>query len=212
MNDSVDVKQVLKRAIDAVNDAGIPDELKPVALEKAIDLYAGAGTNLGGGGGGSGGGGGTSGGDGGGGGGGGGASAVSDDLTAIQKIAAKLKVDPETVGEVFDHDGDGLRIVLGASKFDAARRAGTKQIALLFAAGRQGMGAQEWTPVKDVREVVRDYNRFDSANFATTISQMDDVFLFKGNNAHSREVKVNRQGYEEAAALIKELTGSSGSS
>lgn len=208
MNDSLDVKKVLKQAIDAVNDAGIPDELKPLALEKAIDLYAGTGTTSVAGGGG----GGTSGGGGGGGDGGGGASAVGDDATAIQKIAAKLKVDPETVGEVFDHDGDGLRIVLGASKFDAARRAGTKQIALLFAAGRQGMGAQEWTPVKDIREVVRDYNRFDSANFATTISQMDGLFLFKGNNAHSREVKVNRQGYEEAATLIKELTGSGGSS
>jgi hypothetical protein len=41
---------------------------------------------------------------------------------------------------------------------------------------------------------------------------MNDVFLFRGSSAQSREVKVNRQGLEQAAALIKELTGSGGGS
>lgn len=211
MDTPLDVTKILRQALDAVNDAGIPDELKPLALEKAIDLYAGGGTAPAAGGGESGGG--ASGGshsrgsaqD-------GPASAAAEDATAIQKIAAKLKIDPETADEVYDHGADGLRIVLGTSKFDAAKRAGTKQLALLYAAGRQAVGTEDWTPMKDIREVIKDFNRFDSANFAYTVSQMDDVFLFRGTSAQSREVKVNRHGYEQAAVLIKQLTGTAGSS
>jgi hypothetical protein len=206
MNNSLDVKKILKQALDAVAGAGIPDDLKPLAFEKAIDLYAGSGAIPAAGGGRATGGGG---GDGGGSSSSGAGAALAEESTAIQTIGAKMKIDGATADEVYEIDDEGLRIVLGTSKFEPAKRAATKQLALLYAAGRQAAGLEEWTPVKDVREIVKDFNRFDTANFAYTIAQMDDVFLFRGSSAQSREVKVNRHGYEQAAELIRQLTGSS---
>lgn len=208
MPEKLDVTKLLKQAMDAVNDAGIPDELKPLALDKAIDLFASAGSFVPGA---IGAGQGAEAGDG-----GkrssGTAGPVGADASPLEKIATRLKLDAETVSEVYDHDADGLKIVLGTAKFDQAKSAGTKQLALLFAAGTQGAGIEDWTPAKDLRDVVKDFNRFDSANFAYTITRMDDVFLFRGNSAQSRELKVNRKGFERAAALIKDLTGGGGSS
>jgi hypothetical protein len=201
-SDSSRIAQILKDALAAVDEADVPPELKATALEKAIDVLAGVAP------------GGTAAAerkehDGGGRGTTPGGHRTGD---VLDKIAETLKLDREVVEEVFHHDDtEGLRIVLGTGKFEVAKRAGTKQLALLLAAGRQAAGIEEWTPTKDILTVVKDFNRFDQANFAYTIKQMDHVFLFAGSSSSDRKVKVNRQGKEEAAALIRALTGGDGS-
>jgi hypothetical protein len=193
------IAEVLKSALAAVKAADIPPELQSTALEKAIDLIAE----------------------------GGGAPATkppvgngskqhrghaaSDaslgDESVLGKIAERLKLERVVVEEVFHHDGDDLEIVLGTAKFDQSKRAGTIQIALLLAAGRQAGGLEEWTSVKDIRELAKDFGRFDQANFANTITKMDNVFMYTGSSTADRKVKVSRQGYERAVALITALTG-----
>jgi hypothetical protein len=196
--DEEQTTEILKRAMAAVKDAEIPTELQPLALEKAIDLIAGRLEP----------------------------SAPSptatrqpsqpsraDESVSSQeqsphgKLSRKLKLEPQLVEEVFHYDeADGLRLVIGPSKFDPAKRTGTKQLALLYAAGVQGAGLDEWTSLKDIREVVKDFNRFDSSNHAVTMGQMDDVFLFAGSGA-GRKVKVNRQGLEQASDLATRIAG-----
>src|SRR5688572_16942274 len=106
------VASILKEALDAVSAAGIPPELQPLAFEKAVDLFAGTGRpaptiekpekkNAGRLNGGS-----DSGSE----------RGPTADSTPLGRLADRLSLNPETIGEVFDHDSDGLRIVVGTTK------------------------------------------------------------------------------------------------
>jgi hypothetical protein len=188
------VTQVLRDALAAVAAADIPPELQPTALEKAVDLLAATPAS----------------------------SPVAHDkhdepragatkplgASPLDKIAENLKLSREIVGDAFHYDDEaGLQVGLGTTKFASAKSAGAKQLALLFAAGRQAAGIEEWTAMKDLRELAKDFGRFDSANYSATIKEMHDVFMFAGTNAMDRKVKVNRRGKEAAAALITKMTG-----
>jgi hypothetical protein len=190
-----DVAGILSAAYAAVSQAQIPAELQPMALAKAVDLLASSSSQVSP---------------------PGGPPAALQVLPpgsdgsapVLETIAKNLGLDVATVAEVFSFDDqDGLTIVLGPSKFKPSRAAGMAQLALLIAAARQAAGIEEWTPAAIVRDVAKDFNRFDQANFAKTLAGMDRVFMFKGTSAHDRRVRVNRAGKEEAATMIKGLVG-----
>jgi hypothetical protein len=196
-SDASQVTQILRQALAAVKDAGVPPELQPTALEKAVDLLAGAGASTGspplaqtepvrrepGG-------------------------TIGGGAVPLDMIAEGLGLSREVVEEVYHYDADdGLKIVLGTTRFARAMSAATKQLALLLAAGRQAAGIEEWTSFTDIRELAKEFGRFDSANFSTTIKDMPDAFMFKGSTTSDRSVKVNRRGREDAAAMITVLTG-----
>lgn len=86
------------------------------------------------------------------------------------------------------------------------RAVGTQQIALLVPAGRQPGGWEEWTPIERIREVCRDYGRFDVATFASTVKRMGDLFSFRGR-ARQLELRLTRPGFEQAGELACELSG-----
>jgi hypothetical protein len=123
---------------------------------------------------------------------------------SLRGIADRLRLDLETVSDVYHLDGDELGIGIAPSRLDPRKAVGTKQIALLVAAGRQAGSWEEWTPVRVIRETARDFGRFDSSNFATTIKDMGDVLNIRGRGRQV-EVRVTRPGYERAAHLIGEL-------
>jgi hypothetical protein len=188
-----EVKQLMKDAVKAIEEANVPDDLRVTAFEKSFDALLGATE----------------------------AKGVPAELEepapparrtaptagpSLASIASRLGVDGELVDEIFYEDGDFLALALAPSRFDPRKAAATQQIALLLAAGRQAGGWEEWTAVGVIREVCRDYGRFDVANFATTIKRMGDVFNFRGR-ARQLEVRVTRPGYEQAADLVRALGG-----
>lgn len=188
--------EVLVAAIRAIEEAGVPDDLRVVAFQRAIDLIAAGipavGTpqrgaemalvlvN--------------------------GVEEVVD--TPLARIAQRLKLDPEIVGEVF-HDADGeIEITVPSAKLETGKKGATTQLALLLAAARQGAGLEDFTPFDVIRKVTEDYRRYDQANFSRSINEMSDVFNFRGTS-RNRSVKVNRPGWEAAAELVRELGGGS---
>lgn len=191
----MDVDKVLSEALRAIDEAKIPPELRSVAFEKAVDLISGNGRQHG-----------TA----------NGASQTSSQQrestvttsagNAVDRIAARLKLDPEVVGEVFaELDGD-LAIIVSPRKLIEGKSGGTKQLALLLAAGRQAAGLEEFTPTKLVRDVAEDFKKFDSPNFASTLGSMSNEFNFHGTG-QSRSVKLSRGGWEDAANLVRRLGG-----
>lgn len=193
------VTEILRTAHESVTAAGVPDELRAIAFEKAIELLAVQGglssaappasppTDTGSGSGAS-------------------SGAAAADKT-LDKIAKKLQVTKAAVEEVFHIDGESLALSIGTSKLPAQKSAGTKTIALLLAAGRQAGGWDaEWTAASDIRAVCDGFGRLDGPNFAGTIKEMDDEFSFSGAK-RSRKVKVKRKGFEDAAARVKEFGG-----
>lgn len=184
---------LLQEALKAVEEAKVPNDLRPVAFGKAIDVLAGTGTEppsvvrtpAGSGGAGRGG-------------------------DPLGRIAAKLEINPETVDATFHLDDEGqVQLGVPARRLDGRKSQATKQIALLLAAGRQAAGVEERTPVGIIRDAVTAYGKRDEANFAGTIAEMDNVFNITGKG-QQRRVKVNHAGLEDAGELAKTLTGSEG--
>jgi hypothetical protein len=187
-------KDVLIDALRAIEEAAIPSELREIAFGKAIDLIAGT------------------------------ASLQSrsepevrvqqDQLTGgtsgpMHRIAAKLKLDSEVVSHVYyvDPDGKNLEVVISASRLPTKFGPAIKELALLVAAGRQAAGIDiEWTSADEIREVCEHFKRYDAANFATHIQNMDDVFSIRGT-PRKREVRMTMPAWEQATALVTRLTG-----
>jgi hypothetical protein len=187
------LKQIMMEAVKAVEGANVPEDLRVMAFEKSLEaLMSAAGLDT---------------------------SAPERRLASgstevavpangpsLSAIAARLNLDVDLVSELYYVDGDSLNLALAASKLDPKKAAGTQQIAILIAAGRQAGGWDEWTPVARIRAVCRDYGRFDEANFSSTIKRMGDVFSFRGR-PRQLEVRLTRPGYERAADLARELGG-----
>lgn len=181
----MEIVEILRAANEAVQEADLPAELKPVAFQSAIDLIAaGAG------------------------------SATSDGAhsrneetsTTLGRIASKLNLPLEVVQDVYFDDGDDVGIGVASSALPSRKAAATKQLARLVAVGQQAGGLAEWTPVDQIRRVCVDFGRHDDSNFAATIQEMGDEFQIRGSR-RQREVRVKRPALERAADLIQQLAG-----
>jgi hypothetical protein len=187
------VTDILRAAHEAVTAAGLPEELQRAGFEKAIDLLAGGGSSAS-----------PEAPD--------GAAGPVDppeggDIRTLARIASKLGLSVETVGEVFHIEGEALALGLATSMFPAAKATAAQEITLLVAAGRQAGGWDaEWTATSEVRPIVDAYGKLDSGNYAGSITSMADDFSFSGSGV-SRRLKVKRKGFENATALVKRLAG-----
>ncbi len=192
------VADILAEAIAAVNAAGVPAELKEAAFSKAVDVImarrtaetAGsmgtAGVAH--------------------------APAVTPGATALTEgdvvglIAARLRLDREVVGEVFDETDGKLDVIVPPRKLAAGKAPAVKQLALLVASARQAAGIEEWTDADDIRQFVEEFKRYDQANFASTLKQMDDIFRIK-QTGRKITVRLGRPGWDRAAELVTTLAG-----
>jgi hypothetical protein len=194
-------REVLIQAIEDIEEANVPDDLRQIAFSKTHDLRValagvvsptavpvngGGQTTAPAGGGGAG----TT----------NGAPAGSK----LEQLAQRVNVPAEALADVFDEQDNVLQLIVSGSKLAAERARGTKEIALALAGARQATG-EDWTSVDVFRSTAEHYKRLDSSNFATTIKEMEsDAFLFRGT-PRKREVRLSRPGWDQAAALLKRL-------
>ncbi|MDQ4125686.1 MAG: hypothetical protein M3134_08815 [Actinomycetota bacterium] len=134
------------------------------------------------------------------------------EFDALERIAGRLGLDVEEVGEIFHDDEGNLGIGVAPARLRRGQAAATKQIALLLAAGRQAGGYDDaYTRVSLIREMCRDFGRLDSSNFSSTITEMSEEFTFKGRG-QDRQVHVTRPGWVKARDLITSLVREGGTS
>lgn len=192
-------REVLIATLEDVAETDTPDDLRAIAFSKVFDLRSGsaAGTPSRSGAVGSSG---TA-----------TAASTAQSLTGdlLAAIAARVGTDRETVAEVFDQRNDDLELIIGAGKLPAQVAAGTKEIALLVAGGRQAAGVEEWTALDVVRDVCADFKKLDSGNFSKTIRSMTDEFNVRKESERKTVVRVSRPGWDAFASLIKRLAGAS---
>jgi hypothetical protein len=190
-------RDVLKDAMEDVEEAGVPDDLRVVAFQKVFDLRAGnfapaqpRGLGQPG---------------------NGRPIAPAGDETVsggpLGAIAAKISADREAVAEVFDLRDGHPELIIAPGKLPEQVAAASKEIALLVAGGRQAAGSEEWTSLDLIRSVCSDFKRLDSGNFAKTMKSMQDVFNFRKESERKISVKVARPGWESFATLVKRLGG-----
>lgn len=180
------VTDILRRAAEAVVAADLPENLRNTAFGKAVDLLTQgppAGSQV--------------------------RSAFGSETSRgtddpLQAIGAKLGLERSLIDEVFEVENGNVNLTIARSKLEPKKAAGTKQIALLLAAARQGAGIEDWTEGRTIRAVASDYGKFDGPNFASSISELGDYFSFSGSGS-GRRLKMRRAGFEEAASVIKKL-------
>jgi hypothetical protein len=188
---TLDVKDILIQAKSAVLEAELPEDLRQIEFSRAIDLLTGGAQPQPTGGAPARDGAGASG---------------SEDGTAIGAIAKKLRLEPAVVREVYGEANGEIELLLGPNQVAKERKAATCQIALLIATGRQAAGLEEFTEAEVIRKLVDDFGKLDSSNFAKTVADMTNVFSIRGSG-RSRSVGVKRTGFDEARALVLQLTG-----
>jgi hypothetical protein len=184
---------MLRTARAAVDEAGLPDDLRPwgffaaalsqsgsgvlrpSASEAAGSPRAASGLN---------------------------GSAAED---ALAELAERLGVERKLVEEAYYTDEEG-RPQLGLARGRLGRRTAraARQVALLSCVARQYDGQEQFTPAAAIRATCQDYGVFDSGNFAKTLVSMADVFQFQGSG-QTRRARVVRPGYDEAGAILRGL-------
>lgn len=189
----MDYLEILIQAASDIENSGIPTDLRPAAFTKLVDLRLATSvpsSNHG-------------------------IARVdppetptaAGSSTVLADIASRVQVSYDSVAEIYHESEGDLGLSVASSKLAPGKAGGTKEIALLVAAGRQASGIDtEWTSASEIRKQSKDYNRFDQGNFAGAITEMADVFSFRGRGP-SREVRVSRPGWEAATQLMKRLAG-----
>ena len=124
----------------------------------------------------------------------------------LDRVADRLHVDRAVVADVFDDSDGAIDVIVAPRKLDATKARATKQLALLVAAARQAADLEEWTDVDEIRRLAEDYKKYDSANFASAIKEMQDDFRFK-QVGRKITVKLGRPGWDRAAELVNKLAG-----
>lgn len=190
----MNISQLLEEAWSAVEQAEIPEELRPVAFSKAIELAAKGGKEalspspplprsdgFGGAG--------QQGGD------------------AAGAMAEALQVERDRIREVYQFTPSGdIEVIVGTPALDDSNAGAVRQLALLVAGASQlGLG-KEWTPSQEIRDHAEHFGKADY-NFATYLKNMTTEFSFSGKGV-GREVKLRKPGQERLRDLILQLTGS----
>jgi hypothetical protein len=194
------VAAILAEAIAAVNAADVPPDLKEAAFSKAVDVImakrtAAARVGM--------------------------DTATTAPATApaagrrapaiaggdlLGRIGNRLRLARDVVAEVFDEQDGKIDIIVAQRKLAPGKAPGTKQLATLVAAARQGADIEEWTDADEIRRFVEDFKRYDSANFAAALKEMDDIFRVK-QSGRKISLKLGRPGWERAAELVAKLAG-----
>lgn len=186
-----DVSEKLRAAVEAIEAADVPDDLREVAFSRALDLLAGVqvpvpvkGDEPVGG-------------------------TVHDEPPSgelpevLERIAAELDVPAAAIERVYRVDGEKLDLEVPPSALPDSDAGAARQIALLIAAGRQLGGLDEkWTDIDEIRDVCVEYSRYDVNNFATSLKRLRDELRFGDEG-----VRITRPGKERAQDLVRRLGG-----
>jgi hypothetical protein len=175
----------LKAAVAAVQEAGVPTELRPAAFEAVLSwgvdppqASTGGGeadTSVGG--------------------------VVPNGL---EGIAAKLELKPTHTAQVFDVDDEGVHLTIKRARLSGTKKVAQQEVTYLIVAGRQAAGIEEWTSTKDVIEVIHDRGVHDT-NVSKAIAALDgDGLRFRGAKSQ-REIKMNAMGFSKAADIVRRL-------
>jgi len=126
----------------------------------------------------------------------------------VGKIAAKLELDPDMVGRVYDVDEDGVHLTVKRDSLSETKKFAQQEITYLLVGGRQAVGLEDWTPTKTVLDATHDRGVHDT-NVSKAVSALDgDGFRFRGSSG-KREMKINAVGYTKASEIVKRITEAS---
>ena len=195
--DTEGVQELLAAAVAAVDQAGVPDDLRPTAYASAISLLTAdralyvTGSHQ---------------------------EALPDELprrlgsasgtdrvnatgSCLEKIAAGLGLPLHKVQRVYASKDGAPHLILSSKRLPKTKSAAAFDIALLEMAGRQLSQTDDYTEGQALRETVKRYGKFDRSNFAGTMKSLDNLILTIGKGAGAKR-KLTQPGIDAAADLV----------
>jgi hypothetical protein len=143
----------LRRALDVVDSAQLPDALRPTGLVLA---YWDSVTS---------------------------SPPEGASPSTAQNPAEILGCDALAVARVYDVDDDGVHLNIRRSALASSRRAAMEQIALLVVAGRQAHKIEEWTQADVVRKACEEMGVLDGHFAAALDRLKGDGLRLRGTGA-----------------------------
>jgi hypothetical protein len=127
------------------------------------------------------------------------------DAPSLENLVKKLDVPLSQVQRIYEIDDEGVHLLMSTSDLPAKKQDAMAEIAYLIIAGRQATGLDEFTSPKVVKEAADNRGVLDSSNFWKAVGKIDGKGIrIRGTNAN-RDFKINQAGYEKAAAIVKRI-------
>jgi hypothetical protein len=190
--DATEIASRLKIAAEAVEQVDLPDALKQLAFERALDaagLVDSSSSPRGSGEASS-------------------SSALNNVVVdgPLATIASRLGLQVDAVEQIYEDDADaGIRLIIKRAMLPHPdqKAASMRQIALLLASGRQVAGIEEYTAYSLIRDECAEISVLDPSNFSTEIAKLG---MRRRGPRNTQEAKVNRHHLDETAELIRTMT------
>lgn len=184
----METAQVLKLAMEAVEEAGIKDPLRSIAYAKAVDLIARGGSvavgevevhNLNS------------------------DAAVGEHAVAIAK---ELEIDAKHVERLFDELDDQLQFVGAVEKLGASKQLKVEKMAVLLCAARQAAGFDDDGRTSDavVRAEVERHGLYDVTNYSKHVKPLARLTNVNGSGK-AATYKMKYEGRVEARSIAQRL-------
>jgi hypothetical protein len=133
-------------------------------------------------------------------------SQLEDGANGVEKIAAKLRLEPAVVGQVFEVEDTTVHLLVSSSAFSSTKAVAQQEITQLIVAARQASGVDEdLTAVESVRALLDDFGVLDR-NFSSNINGLKGRLIRFAGTPTKRQFKMNQPGFEAAAEIVKRLT------
>lgn len=176
----------LRIAANAVDQAGLAEDLRVVGFERSLDAVGLSGPSRDG-----------SSTD---------EAAAADPEDPIGRIATKLSLGRDAVSRIYEQQDGQVRLIVTRAMLPApdSKAASMRHVSLLAVVGRQAAGVEDFTSYVSLREECAELRVLDAPNFATEVAKLD--FRTQGG-PRRREARANRHHFEEAAGLIRQITG-----
>ena len=178
------VAQMIRQAVELVEGADVPDDLRPAAFTAAFGALAGSAV----------------------------AKRLTVDTvdadsptsSLVGKVARRLGLSDELVPYFYEEDQGDLRLAIRRDMLPNpnSRAAAMRDVGLLVLAGRQAAELEEWTRYEIPRAECEELNVLDSANFATELQTLEIRVRGAGR---AKEAKLSRHGFDRAAELVRTM-------
>lgn len=124
------------------------------------------------------------------------------------KIASALGISNEQVLDLYHMTDDGdLELVIEMSSLPSTLKKATRDIAMLYAAGRQAAGIESSTSVELIRGVCEQrFKVVDKKNFSTTITKLGAKFRVSGTGKE-RQLQLINSAYKQVGDTAKAYAG-----
>lgn len=131
-----------------------------------------------------------------------------DNSSWQHKIASNFGITDEQVLEIYHYTEEGdIELVIEPKDVPGVAAKAIKQIAMLYAGGRQAAGIEKSTSVDTIRTVCEDsYKVVDKKNFSTYINGLGAKFRVEGTGA-DRKIQLINGAYKTVGETAKQYLG-----